>query len=88
MTSTVPAPSFGSTATICLAVSLTILVAATLPNITTVALPRLVPVIVTWMPPAVRPAEGLTPVTAGGAAVMLKAFEVAEARLPSLAARM
>ena len=63
--STVPAASLGLTATICVAVSLTIFVAAVVPNMTLVALPRFVPVIVTWVPPAVEPLVGLIAVTVG-----------------------
>ena len=40
-------------------------VAALAPNLTAVALPRFVPVIVTLVPPAVGPADGLTLVTTG-----------------------
>jgi hypothetical protein len=50
-------------------VALTIVnVAFVAPNLTTVAPVKLVPVIVTLVPPAVGPAEGFTPVTAGTAA--------------------
>ncbi len=77
VTSTVPVPA-GLVATICVAMSLTI-VAVTLPNFTTVAPDRLVPVIVTDVPPAVGPDVGLIPVTAGATRyVYSSADDVAE----------
>jgi len=65
VTSTVPAPSAGAVATICVAVS-EVMVAATEPKSATVAPERLVPVMVTEFVPEVGPEEGETAVTAGG----------------------
>ena len=63
--STVPAVSAGAVAVMLVALLTVKLVAAVEPNLTAVAPVRLVPVIVTWLPPASGPAAGATCVTAG-----------------------
>ncbi len=66
VTSTVvPTVPAGAVAVIEVALTTTTFVAATLPNLTLVAPVKLVPVIVTGVPPAGRPATGLTAVTVG-----------------------
>jgi hypothetical protein len=63
--STVPADSAGATAVICVALSTVKLDASVEPNFTAVAFVKPVPVIVTELPPAVGPDDGLTFVTVG-----------------------
>ncbi|MEY9227933.1 hypothetical protein ABIF78_000256 [Bradyrhizobium japonicum] len=67
MISTVPAPA-GETAVIEVAELTVKLVALVAPNFTAVAPDNAVPVMVTDVPPASRPAFGATDVTAGVAA--------------------
>ena len=67
--STVPAEPAGAVAVIWVALLTTMTpVALVAPNLTAVAPVKLVPVIVTLVPPAVGPADGLTLVTVGAAA--------------------
>jgi hypothetical protein len=63
--STVPADSAGEVAVIWVALSTVKLDASTEPNFTAVAFVKPVPVIVTELPPAVGPEDGLTFVTVG-----------------------
>jgi len=65
VTCTVPAASGGDVAVIAVAELTVKLVAFVEPNLTAVAPVKFVPVIVTEVPPASRPAFGLTPVTVG-----------------------
>ena len=65
VTSTVPAVPAGAVAVIWVALLTATLVAAVEPKATPVAPVKLVPVIVTEVPPAVGPEDGLTCVTAG-----------------------
>ena len=65
VTSTVPLPA-GAVAVICVA-ELIVKAATVAPNWTPVASLKPVPVIVTWVPPPVGPAFGLTEVTVGAA---------------------
>jgi hypothetical protein len=80
VTFTWPSEWAGATAVIDVADTTVSDVAATPPNETDVALARFVPVIVTVIPPATVPLEGLIPVTvgAGTAKVNLSAAETAE----------
>ena len=64
VTSRVPAPAAGLVTVMLVAVSLVITEVA-VPNFTEVALARLAPVIVTVVPPAVGPCDGLIEVTLG-----------------------
>ena len=68
VTSTVPEPG-GEVAVIWVAVSTVNAVAGLVPNPTAVAPVKFVPVIVTDVPPAAGPDEGLTPVTVGPAPI-------------------
>ena len=65
----VPTEPAGETAVILVADTTVKLVAATPPKVTLVAPVKPVPVMVTVVPPAFGPEVGLTPVTAGLAAV-------------------
>ena len=79
VTSTAPADSAGLVAVICVAETITTLLAASVPKSTAVAPVKPVPPIVTAVPPAKGPAELLTPVTVGaGMAVKRSAEEVVE----------
>ncbi len=64
VTSTVPALALGEVAVIEVALS-AVMVPAEAPKLTVVAPLRLVPVMVTLVPPAVGPDDGLTPETVG-----------------------
>ena len=66
VTYAVPLPA-GLLTTICVDVSLTMMAVA-VPNFTAVAPVRFLPVIVTWVPPAVVPDEGLIELTVGAGA--------------------
>ncbi len=66
VTSTVAALCAGDVAVIEVALSV-VTDAVPAPNLTVVAPLRLVPVMVTLVPPAVGPDDGLTPVTVGAA---------------------
>lgn len=66
MMSTVPADCAGLTAVIDVEEFTVMLVAAVPPNITVGEPVKLVPVIVTDVPPAVEPLDGLSPVIVGG----------------------
>ncbi len=66
VTSIVPVPPGGDVTVIAVAESVT-MAAALAPNFTDVAPARLVPVTVTFVPPAVEPVVGLTLETDGGA---------------------
>ena len=68
VTSTVPAARAGDTAVTSVALTTVKLVAAVVRKATEVAPVRLVPVIVTWVPPATGPAVGEMAVTVGAAA--------------------
>jgi hypothetical protein len=70
---TVPAPSAGVTALICVVLLTVTDVAATLPNTTVASAWKPVPVIVTVVPPLVSPEVGETLLTVGGGAVKVKA---------------
>ena len=65
LTSTAPDPA-GAVAVICESLTTVKFDAAADPNLTAVAPVKLVPVIVTLVPPAAGPDDGLIPVTAGG----------------------
>ena len=67
VTSAVPEPA-GLVAVICVGPSNEKLAAGVAPKLTAVAPVKSVPVIVTLVPPAAGPDDGLTLVTAGGAA--------------------
>src|SRR5205807_2291967 len=76
--STVPADPAGETAVSFVALTNVTEVPAFAPNLTVAPLTNPVPVIVTVVPPAVGPADGLTAVTAGTAALLyLSAVPVA-----------
>ena len=76
VTSTVPAVPAGAVAAMVVAVSV-LMVADVVPNLTAVALVRLVPVIVTLVPAASGPEDGLTPVTVGaGGAIVAESVTV------------
>ncbi len=66
VTSTVPADSAGANAVIWPAPLTVNDVADAVPNVTAVAFVKLAPLIVTLVPPAVGPADGLTLDTVGG----------------------
>jgi hypothetical protein len=72
VTWTVDADMAGLTATICVSVFEVMLVAARAPNMTDVAKSSPVPVIVTEVPPLVRPLVGLIPLTTGVGATYVK----------------
>ncbi|HET6963194.1 MAG TPA: hypothetical protein VFH58_00375 [Acidimicrobiales bacterium] len=76
VTSTVPAAPAGEVAVTRVESTAMTSVAGLAPKLTPVAPVRLVPVIVTDVPPALGPDEGLTPVTVGGQLIVMDGVPV------------
>ena len=77
ITSTAPAAPAGVVTVTVVALTLTSDVPATPPNVTNVVLPRVVPEIVTEVPPAVVPTDGVIEVMVFVGAVIVSEFALA-----------